>query len=121
MSAGQHRPNPCSTCTAAKSFDPVSDDTLKRSRSARVFDSLFQRLADRFAPDALSGSLTVHLPGGREIVFGHEASGPQAMLILKDYSVVMAGLKRGDNRPISPFCQKRRLGRRSIPPQGRVA
>jgi cyclopropane-fatty-acyl-phospholipid synthase len=73
----------------------VSDESLKRSRSARVLDNLFQRMADRFAPRSLSGSLTVRIPGGREITFGHEATGPQAKLILHDYSVIRAGLKRG--------------------------
>ena len=95
MSAAPNHRNLFSTCPAVKSPDTVSDESLKRSRSARVLDNLFQRMADRFAPRSLSGSLTVRIPGGREITFGHEATGPQAKLILHDYSVIRAGLKRG--------------------------
>ena len=95
MSAAPNHRNLFSTCPAVKSPDTVSDESLKRSRSARVLDNLFQRMADRFAPRSLSGSLTVRIPGGREITFGHETTGPQAKLILHDYSVVRAGLSRG--------------------------
>ena len=95
MSAAPNHRNLFSTCPAVKSPDTVSDESLKRSRSARVLDNLFQRMADSFAPRSLSGSLTVRIPGGREITFGHEATGPQAKLILHDYSVIRAGLKRG--------------------------
>ena len=95
MSDDPSRQNLFSTCPAVKSPDPVSDESLKRSTSARIFDRLFQSMADRFAPNSLSGSLTVRLPGGREITFGHEATGPQAKLVLHDYSVVRAALKRG--------------------------
>jgi hypothetical protein len=95
MSDDPSRQSLFSTCPTVKSPDPVSDESLKRSTSARIFDRLFQSMADRFAPNSLSGSLTVRLPGGREITFGHEATGPQAKLVLHDYSVVRAALKRG--------------------------
>lgn len=73
----------------------MSDDALKPSRFAIARDRLFQKIADRFAPADLKGSLTVELPGGHVVTFGHDKTGPQASITLKDYSVVGAGLKRG--------------------------
>jgi cyclopropane-fatty-acyl-phospholipid synthase len=61
----------------------------------RLSDRLFQKIVDHLAPKDLIGSLKVHLPRGHELVFGHEADGPQAEITLKDYSVVAAGIRRG--------------------------